>query len=119
MDLDSDDDDFEPRAKRGGKSKRTAGGDSDGDFAPTMKQRKRKKKEEVPCKTSTQKVDSATATGRGGRPTARLSAEEAKFQEELQLALRVSSEEDLGGGSSDDFDHKMRGQKKTDLVVVN
>ena len=63
MDLDSDDDDFEPKAKPGGKSKRTAGGDYDGDFAPTMKQRKRKKKEEVPCKTSTQKVDSATATG--------------------------------------------------------
>ena len=54
------------------------------------------------------------------------------LQEDLQLALRVSSEEDLGGGeggSDDDFDHQMRGQKKkgphaaskkeTDLVVVN
>ena len=61
MDLDSDDDDFEPKAKPGSKSKRTAG-DSDEDFAP-MKQRKRKKKDEVPCKTSTQKVDSAAATG--------------------------------------------------------
>ena len=93
--------------------------------------------------------------GRGGRPTARLSAEEAKFQvfekplllwatndnkaeaclklllqEDLQLALRVSSEEDLGGGGEDsdnDFDGRMRGQKRkgshaaskkeTDLVV--
>jgi len=130
MDLDSDDDDFEPKAKPGSKSKRTAG-DSDEDFAP-MKQRKRKKKDEVPLKTSTQKVDSATATGRGGRPTARLSAEEAKFQEDLQLALRVSSEEDLGGGgedSDDNFDDQMKGQKRksshaafkkeTDLVAVN
>ena len=78
--------------------------------------------------------------GRGGRPTARLSAEEAKFQvfekplllwatndnkaeaclklllqEDLQLALRVSSEEDLGGGGEDsdnDFDGRMRGQKR-------
>ena len=54
------------------------------------------------------------------------------LQEDLQLALRVSSEEDLdggGGGSDDDFDHQMRGQKKkgphaaskkeTDLVVIN
>jgi len=113
MDLDSDDDDFEPKAKSGTKSKRRAG-DSDEDFAPTMKQKKRKKRDEVPCKTSTQgKVDSATTTGRGGRPTARLSAEEAKFQEDLQLALRVSSEEDLGGGSDDDLKHQTsRGQKK-------
>jgi len=130
MDLDSDDDDFEPKAKPGTKSKRRATGDSDEDFAP-MKQKK-KKKDEVPRKTSTQgKVDSVTATGRGGRPTARLSVEEAKFQEDLQLALRVSSEEDLdgGGGSDDNLDPQTGSKKKkaprkvskkeTDLVVVN
>jgi len=129
MDLDSDDDDFEPKAKPGTKSKRRAG-DSDEDFAPA-KLKKKKRKDEV-LKTSTQgKVDSAIATGRGGRPTARLSVEEAKFQEDLQLALRVSSEEDLGGGgdSDDDLDHLTGGKKKkaprtaskkeTELVVVN
>ena len=63
MDLDSDDDDFEPIEKSGTKSKRKAG-DSDEDFAPMMKQKRRKKKDGVPCRTSTQgKVDSATATG--------------------------------------------------------
>jgi len=131
MDLHSDDDDFEPKAKPGIKSKRRANGDSDEDFAP-VKQKKKQKKDEVPRKTSTQgKVDSVTATGRGGRPTARLSVEEAKFQEDLQLALRVSSEEDLdgAGGSEDDLDHQTGGKnkkaprkaskKETDLVVVN
>ena len=63
MDLDSDDDDFEPKEKSGAKSKRKAD-DSDEDFAPMMKQKKRKTKDGVPCRTSTQgKVDSATATG--------------------------------------------------------
>ena len=63
MDLHSDDDDFEPNAKLGIKSKRRANGDSDEDFAP-VKQKKKQKKDEVPRKTSTQgKVDSVTATG--------------------------------------------------------
>ena len=63
MDLFSDDDDFEPKAKPGIKSKRRANGDSDEDFAP-VKQKKKQKKDEVPRKTSTQgKVDSVTATG--------------------------------------------------------
>jgi len=101
IDDDSDDDDFEPKKTKPLK-KRTAV-DADGDDFASKKQKKRKLKDEAIYKTSTQdKVSSMTTTGRGGRPTARLSAEEARFQEELQMALRVSSEEDIGGGAASD-----------------
>jgi len=123
IDDDSDDDDFEPKKTKPLK-KRTAV-DADGDDFASKKQKKRKLKDEASHKTSTQdKVGSKTTTtpGRGGRPTARMSAEEVRFQEELQMALRVSSEEDVGGGAASNEDvHvvKPADKKKAGLGVVN
>jgi len=123
IDDDSDDDDFEPKKTKPLK-KRTAV-DADGDDFASKKQKKRKLKDEASHKTSTQDgvgSKTTTTTGRGGRPTARMSAEEARFQEELQMALRVSSEEDVGGGAaSDEGIHvvKPADKKKAGLGVVN
>lgn len=123
IDDDSDDDDFEPKKTKPLK-KRTAV-DADGDDFASKKQKKRKLKDEASHKTSTQDgvgSKTTTTTGRGGRPTARMSAEEARFQEELQMALRVSSEEDVGGGAaSDEGIHvvKPADKKKAGLGAVH